>query len=481
VTGGGPTGLALDEACDRLYVMTRFDNGISIVDTGTLAEIGHISLHSPEPPEVEDGRRFLYDARFTSSHGDSACATCHVFGDFDSLAWDLGNPDAMAVNNPGPFMVPAPFDPDFPALKGPMTTQSLRGMANHGPMHWRGDRTGGNDAPTAQPESGVFDEEAAFKKFQVGFTDLLGRSGPLSDDDMQAFTDFILRVTYPPNPIRNLDNSLTPDQETGRDFFFGPISDFTNTCQECHNIDPDANPDSIAPGFFGTQGLNSFKAEPQTFKVPHLRNAYQKVGMFGMAPASNVLPGNNDFLGDQVRGFGFLHDGSFDTVFRFISIGGFGVSPGNPGGFPTGPAGQLLRAQVEAFVFAFDTNMAPIVGQQVTLAHANAAAAGPRVDLLISRAEEGECDLVAKARFLFSELGFLYVGADHFIANRQAIPPLPDAALRLLATLFGVELTYTCAPPGAGERIGVDRDLDGHLDGDEQDAGSDPADPNSTP
>ena len=27
-----------------------------------------------------------------------------------------------------------------------MTTQSLRGMANHGPMHWRGDRTGGTDA-----------------------------------------------------------------------------------------------------------------------------------------------------------------------------------------------------------------------------------------------------------------------------------------------------------------------------------------------
>ena len=49
-----------------------------------------------------------------------------------------------------------------------MTTQSLRGMANHGPMHWRGDRTGGNDAPSAQPDSGTFDEDAAFKKFNVG-------------------------------------------------------------------------------------------------------------------------------------------------------------------------------------------------------------------------------------------------------------------------------------------------------------------------
>src|SRR5262249_7303603 len=54
-------------------------------------------------------------------------------------------------------------------------TLSLRGMANHGPMHWRGDRTGGNDAPFAQSDSGTFDERAAFRKFQVGFTDLLGR------------------------------------------------------------------------------------------------------------------------------------------------------------------------------------------------------------------------------------------------------------------------------------------------------------------
>jgi hypothetical protein len=42
-------------------------------------------------------------------------------------------------------------------------------------------------------------------------------------------------------------------------------------------------------------------------------------------------------------------------------------------------------------------------------------------------------------------------------------------------------VTYTCAPPGSGERIGIDRDEDGYLDGDELDAGSDPADPDSTP
>jgi hypothetical protein len=56
-----------------------------------------------------------------------------------------------------------------------MTTQSLRGMANHGPMHWRGDRTGGLDEPTAQPDGGAFDEDIAFRKFNVAFPGLLGR------------------------------------------------------------------------------------------------------------------------------------------------------------------------------------------------------------------------------------------------------------------------------------------------------------------
>jgi len=44
-------------------------------------------------------------------------------------------------------------------------------MANHGPMHWRGDRTGGND-----PGGNALDESAAFKKFIVAFDGLLGRA-----------------------------------------------------------------------------------------------------------------------------------------------------------------------------------------------------------------------------------------------------------------------------------------------------------------
>src|SRR6185295_16688295 len=143
-------------------------------------------------PRVVTGRRFLYDAAFSSSHGDSSCASCHVYGDLDSLAWDLGNPDGQVAVDPGPFAVPLlnPFtgrfvDPVVHPMKGPMTTQSLRGLANHGPMHWRGDRTGGNEAPSIQPDSGAFDERAAFRTFQAGFTNLLGRSTTIPVADME--------------------------------------------------------------------------------------------------------------------------------------------------------------------------------------------------------------------------------------------------------------------------------------------------------
>lgn len=49
--------------------------------------------------------------------------------------------------------------------------------------------------------------------------------------------------------------------------------------------------------------------------------------------------------------------------------------------------------------------------------------------------------------------------------------------MRALAATSGQELTYTCVPPGSGLRIGVERDSDSAFDGDEVDAGTDPANP----
>jgi DNA-binding beta-propeller fold protein YncE len=498
LSSGGPSGLVLNEARGRLYVLTRFDNGISIIDTDRVVEIGHIRMHNPEPKSIVRGRSFLYDASYTSSHGDSACASCHVFGDLDALAWDLGNPDATTIPSPGPFALGPTissftdgsltiFNPNFRALKGPMITQSLRGLANHGPMHWRGDRTGGNDESSTQPDSGTFNEEIALKKFNMGFVNLNGRHAPLPDNEMRAITDFILQITYPPNPIRALNNSYTPEQELGRDFFFGDRSDTSFNCNGCHVLDPDGNREHSVtkPGFFGTDGRYTFASQPQFMKIPHFRNLYQKVGMFGLPPVPGFVPGDNEFMGDQIRGFGFTHDGSFDTIFRFLGFTGrirrepgkLGpFDPGNPGGFLFSEEGVRQKRAVEQFLLTFDSNLAPIVGQQITLNSTNPNVVASRIDLLIERAKTGECDLVAKRWYQRREQGYLYEpNSSAFSPDRTGKKLVSDTVLREHAINTKSPVTYTCVPPGSGRRIGIDRDSDGNLDGDEWMMGIDPS------
>jgi uncharacterized protein (TIGR03437 family) len=462
VSGGGPVGLALDETRHLLYVLTHFDNAISIVDVQAQQEIAHLPMSNPEPASVTNGRPFLYDAT-TSSHGDSACASCHIFGDFDGLAWDLGDPDTVPLNDPGPFAVLVGPDTPFNPMKGPMTVQSLRGMANHGPMHWRGDRTGGNDAPSAQPDSGSFNEVAGFMKFNPAFQDLLGSANQLSTADMQAFADFVLQLTYPPNPIRNLDNSLTPDQQAGQNFFLGVTnnglpSDTLKTCTGCHVLDPAGNSQyGVArPGFFGTDGQSSFENESQLFKIPQLRNLYQKVGKFGMSPDPLFPSDPTPFMGPQVRGFGFLHDGSIDTLFRFHGAQVFEQSGTNPGGIPSGAAGDTIRNQLTAFVLAFDSNLAPIVGQQITLTSTNTAIAAPRINLLEARAAVSECDVVVKGIVNGQASGYLYNPQQNSFNSVQSSAAFSDTALRALGQKPGDELTFTCVPPGSGASIAAE-------------------------
>lgn len=233
----GPVGLALSESGDRLYVKTHFSNEVLLFDTASGSLQTRVTLPTPEPASITDGRHVLYNARLTSSHGDSACASCHVFGNFDSLAWDLGDPDGATVTNPGPFSLPPErtvvgeiaADPtfqaqiaDFRSNKGPMTTQTLRGMANHGAQHWRGDRTRNfQDAPGEEPNFGTLNEDNSFNEFDVAIAGLNGNDSLLEPEVFQAFTNFSLQLTLPPNPVRALDDTLTPEQAAGRALFFG--------------------------------------------------------------------------------------------------------------------------------------------------------------------------------------------------------------------------------------------------------------------
>ena len=125
-----------------------------------------MALHNPEPASVRAGRRFLYDAASRPATARRACASCHIFGDLDSLAWDLGNPDDVVRSNLNPIIVDGPpgaTGKNFHPLKGPMTTQSLRGMASA-----RSDALARRSHRKSRPGGSALDEIAAFAQFNAG-------------------------------------------------------------------------------------------------------------------------------------------------------------------------------------------------------------------------------------------------------------------------------------------------------------------------
>ena len=452
-TGRGPSGLVLDETLGRLYVLARFDNSVEVIDIASGAKLQAIPIHNPEPTSVIEGRIFQYDATLTSGNGEATCNACHPFMGADQLAWDLGAPDEHVTINPQPNAVPVlPAEPTFHPMKGPMTTQVLKGTSTHGAMHWRGDRADGHFGldPCNEPTGAACNEDLSFRNFIVAFPGLVGHDGLISSTDMQKFADFALQVFLPPNPVRALDNTLNSLQQAGRRLFLAsegaPLSDFVATCDGCHKLSP-------IDGFFGAGGERTFEGEPQDMKVAHMRNMYEKIGCFGDSLS-------NSHMGDQVRGNCFLHDGSLQSLKRFYEASVFNMT-----------AAQERR--LEQFSLAFPTDLAPAVGQQVTLTGVASAEVNARFDLLDAASKRPfeslmlggavvECDLIAKGRVGGEARGWLRQSGTVFLDDQGNT--LSEAALRALPATEG-PITFTCVPPGSGVRMALNRDRDGFLNG----------------
>jgi YVTN family beta-propeller protein len=445
-TVAGPTGVVVDDARGQLYVIGRFHNEVQTLSCATLATlaVGSIGM-DPTPDAIVNGRKFFYGG-FTSGHGDQACATCHLFGDFDNLAWDLGNPQGtmQPINRTGQVdpLILASVHP----MKGPMVTQSLRGLPSTGMLHWRADRQD-------------------LSAFNPAFVSLMGRGAVLPDSEMIAFADFVLPLTYPPNPNEFLDRTMAgdagpssvPSARRGEQFFFNIQVDGNLKCDDCHNAF------LFAPGTNGQIIDRIALQESQDFKVPQLRNLYVKTGFKDSVGAVNK------------RGFGFTHDGATDNLFDFLHFPGF-----NFGSDPN--AANATRRDLERFLLSFDTGMAPSVGFQITFDGTNNtdATLNAQLDTLQSEVGSSNCQLIAKGRVGGQPRGWLYASGGTWKSDKQAEGNATRAML--LATAGpGSELTITGVPPGTGTRMALDRDRDGYEDGDELDAHSDPGNPLSTP
>ena len=434
--GEGPTGTVFDAGRNKLYVLSKFAFGVSVVDPDAMTEITRVLMPDPTPMAIREGRPFLYNARLTSGLGVTACGSCHIDGRMDQLAWDLGNPDSGAK----PFdqecdsifsfteAISLPCE-DFHPVKGPMTTQTLQGIIGVEPLHWRGDKKN-------------------LAEFNGAFVGLNGGERELTPDEMSKFEAFVATITFPANPFRGRDDSLPEhigngNPRLGETIYMTELIDARPaetpllinpptlgvdsliagltlvSCNRCHQI-PSGSSQVVIPGVL--------LIEPQSMKVPQLRNLYEKTG-FDRGSINNN------------RGFGYVHDGSFNSVEEFLSIGVFH--------FGSGELGMQKRRDVVAFTMAFPTDTHPAVGWTITLTSANSSDSSIQSNLanMMNLADAGQVGLKVLARPSDSEIQYRYAGGATFTALDGSGDSIPAIQLRGPVTT-GQEITWMVVPLG---------------------------------
>ena len=418
----GARGLALQAANNRLYLLNRISNTISVISTTSETVLTEIPTGSydPTPATIRQGRGFLYDARI-SGNGTQSCASCHIDGDRDELAWDLGDPAGSmqnVTNTSGSF--------SMHPMKGPMTTQTLRGLRTLGVLHWRGDR-------------------ANLTSFNPAFVSILGGS-QLSTADINLFRDFVNTIVFQPNPNQNLDRTMPAlfppgdpeagDPNAGKSTFINDNYQPNLRCNTCHSLPEGTNRNIISA---------AMQQETQDFKVPQLRNSYQKRHFARSATAVSL------------SGFGIHHDGVDPDFATFLSRPVFGS-------FATD---TLRKRNLSAFLQCFDTGIAPAVGQTRTVTAATLAAGSADWSVLEAQVIAGFSDLVIRLVENGERRGFVYRAAtNNYPGDKAALGPLTRAVLEAKVAA-GATLTFMGVFRNTGQRIAIDRDGDAVLDGDE--------------
>ena len=497
--GEGPTGLALDETRQQLYVWNRFAASLSVVNMETETEISRIPVFDPTPAAIRIGRKHLYDTHKTSGLGHLSCASCHVDARMDRLAWDLGDPAGnliQLINRNLGGDIPGlneDFEPFHP-MKGPMSTQTFQGIIGQEPFHWRGDRLGLED-------------------FNPAFRGLQSDDVELTPTEMQEYEDFLATIHFPPNPYRNLDNTLptslplpghfvphqldvpagTPlpngNARAGLDLYrdhIRRIDGGSMACVTCHSLPSGNGPnarfngtsiETIPDGPRDEKHLMLVSIDGSTnrsLKVAQLRNLYDKVGMTMLNSPSRA-------------GFGFLHDGSVDTLERFLSENAFN----------TATAQELANLVALMLAFSgsdFEPDATPpaipfldIPGEPSKDVH---AAVGQQTEVDPAAKDLGELaqfisivetsnrvELVAHFPVNGIQRGARYQGNDSFERDAAGSTFTTDSLLASVDN--GGTAIFTIVAAGTANRIALDRDQDSYYDYDEVLAGSDPADPES--
>lgn len=276
-------------------------------------------------------------------------------------------------------VIEAPF---LHPLKGPMRTTPLHGIVDSGPMHFLGDKFGLVENATG-PCSNKAQTQAqrAFKEFNTPcdgspgpFETLLG-GDQLPEPQMDQLSAFSLALSFPPNPIRPLNNQVN---ERGEHLFSNVKvgTDLSNwedvlnkkplvfACRDCHTTSRDAK-------FFGTAG-QMYSAPPlslQDAKVPHLRYLYDRAGFLRgdyRRKSSDFLNmrQNDSYYDEVVHAQGLNHGGWFDFSMFFADMVWI-LDPDAPNAW--NDASKQKYFDLFSYLMEFDSNYYPMYGQQLTV------------------------------------------------------------------------------------------------------------------
>ncbi len=403
---------------ENLYVWNKGTNSITKINVVTTPLDSTVNNHkslglTPLTDAVRRGRSIVNNADL-SAGGSSSCASCHIDGDQDGVVWDLSNvldPEGTPNNQLSLFI----------DRKGAMVTQSLNGLPEGAPYHWRGERG---------------DIEA----FNGAFEGLLDGS-ELVTADLADMVSYINELHYPANHVQQDDRVTTPNELEGARIFMQETATANARCVDCHSMPTGSNNETMREGSGWAPSL----------VVTQLRGIADKVlGQHDLGFAN--IGGNMIDLGDCTEfGPGLVHDGRIATLFDFSNS------------FVNIDPTEAMR--LEDFMRAFDTGLAPATAIQATMTQANAFTL-PEFNLLLSEADQGECDLVATGSVAVGSAQPIRVRAYYnpqtgfFEFDSKAYGLASPSFLQLLANGNYGSWTLRGVPVGMGRRT-VDSDMDG--------------------
>jgi YVTN family beta-propeller protein len=201
-TGRNPRGIVLSPDGKRLYVATRMDDNITVIDTKAAKVVSSFDLGGPkEITPVRRGEQNFYNASF-AFQGQFSCANCHLDATFDGLQWDL-EPDGFGVDI--------------------VANRSIEDLMGTQPFKWNG---GNPDLPTeCGPRTAKY----------------IYRSQSFDHKELTDLVTFVLSLPVRPNRYRSPDGELTAAQEHGKTIFErikykdGRTIPENQRCATCHS------------------------------------------------------------------------------------------------------------------------------------------------------------------------------------------------------------------------------------------------------